>query len=539
MKAVCCHHEGACSYAAEAYAKIKGIPGAVMLTSGPGSTNGISGLLEAYQNSIPVIFISSQSKLKQMTKFSKAKVRQFGVQEMDIISVVRPLCKYASYVVHPEDIRYQMEKAYYEMLNGRPGPVWLDIPQDIASANVPKQLYPYSGNKYELNKYFFKEDEKDFMDMLKASSQPLIIAGGGIRLAKGVDIFKKFVNKFKIPVVSTVMGIDALEYDNPYYVGHGGTKGQRCANKVVRRADLIISIGSRLAVPFIGHDYEGWSPKSKKIVIDVDLQEHCKETLKIDKFINTDLKYFLEQIIHNEPKPFNSWIWECQAFKKKYPTSYDYGKKEVSMYKLVDEIGKIAPDNTIFITDAGSTFFATAQALKIRGEQRAVIAGGTSAMGYNLPAVIGSWFGDKKPIICITGDGSFQMHLSELQTIVHHKIPAKIFITNNEGYLAIRTTQKNFFEKRLIGEGIKSGISFPSTKKIADAYGIQYFKIKNNKQLKLFLPIIMKTKETVIVEVMCPKWEQIVTVSNKKLPNGKMVSLPIDEMAPFHEDKTD
>ncbi len=548
MKYICNHHEQASAMAAEAYAKTKNQIGAVMVTSGPGSTNAITGLMEAWQNSIPVVFISSQTKKSQMIPFSGvSSLRQFGIQEVDIIPIVKPLTKYAIYVEKPEDIRWYLEKAYFLALSGRPGPVWLDIPSDVASQTIdPKKLLGFvKKNIQDYNPKASEEQINLVINQINQSRKPLIIGGGGIKLAKAVKEFIELVDILKIPIVVPEMGIDLLEFEHPCYIGHGGTKGDRAANIVIQNSDLILSIGSRLAVPFTGHEYDKFAPKATKIVIDVDREEHSKKTIKIDKLIISDAKYFIEKLINKlksqKINSKNSWLKKCQNIKNKYALflpNIENKNNEINMYHAVDAISKFSKPGDFFITDAGITAYVCAQTLKFKRNQRMIIPGATLTMGYNLPAIIGIWCAKKNAsIICITGDGSFQMNIHELQTIVHHKIPAKIFIINNLGYLAIRTTQKNFFQGRFIGEGIKSGVSFPDTKKISEAYGIKFFQIKNEGQLTKVIPKILNHNGTVICEIFCPEWQDILTVSSKKMPDGKMMSLPIDDMFPFLPEK--
>lgn len=540
IKCICNHHEQACAMAAEAYAKMKNQIGAAMVTSGPGSTNAITGLMEAYQNSIPLIVISTQTKKAQMVAYSGIPtLRQFGVQEVDIIPIIKSLTKYSAIVDNPAKIQYHLDKAYYFALSGRPGPVWLDIPSDIASATLPDQqtsfILPKQSNSQETDKQIQRIAER-----IRLSKKPLIIAGGGIKLANARKIFRQFITSTHIPVVTTDMGIDILEYDHPCYVGHGGTKGDRAANIVVQNSDLIITLGSRLAVPFIGHEYNKWAPQAYKVVIDIDPEEHKKKTIPIDLFVECDVKRAIE-MLSNQLKYFRvkkKWVENCQYIKHtyalKHATTSTDNTQQINMYDAITEISKQSAPNDTFITDAGVTAYVSTQSIKIKKNQRMIIPGATLTMGYNLPAIIGVWSANKTSrILCITGDGSFQMNIHELATIAYHNIPAKIFITNNKGYLAIRTTQKNFFNNRFIGEGKESGISFPNNELIAKAYGIKYFSIKNKKTLKKSIRDVLQYKGPVICDIHLPYWQDIITVSSKKLDNGKMISLPIDDMYPF------
>lgn len=542
IKYICHHHEQAAAMAAEAYAKVNNKIGVAMVTSGPGSTNAITGLMEAYQNSIPVIFISSQAKKSQMCCFSEVKsLRQLGVQEVNIIPIVKSLTKYAVVVEKPEDIRYHLEKAYFLAKNGRPGPVWLDIPPDVAGSIIkPGKLQGFVAEKEATNKSFEQSINRT-IDLLKSAKKPLIIAGGGVRLSGAVSEFRKLVMTLKIPVVVPSMGVDILEHDNPYYIGHGGINGQRPANIVTQHSDFILAIGSRLAVPFTGYEYDKFAPFAKKIVVDIDPEEHKKKTIKIDLFVQSDAKIFINRLFEKtKGVKFNfrkDWLVKCIQIKERFPSclpEYKKTKGGVNIYCAIDKISQCSSDNDIFTTDAGATAYMSTQTIKIKKGQRMIFPGCSLTMGYNFPAVIGIWAAQPKSgIICITGDGSFQMNIHELQTIVHHKIPAKIFVTNNQGYLAIRTTQRNFFDRRFIGEGMDSGVSFPDAKKIAKAYGLKFFRVRNIKELNKIIPKVLSYKGPVICDIICPYWQEMVKAASKKLPNGKMTSLPLDDMYPF------
>jgi len=345
------------------------------------------------------------------------------------------------------------------------------------------------------------------LSLLKNSKRPVIVAGGGIRLADAVEDFRDLIAEKEIPVVSTLMGIDLLEAKDFSYMGHAGTKGQRSANMVVQEADLIISIGSRLCISFVGHDPRQFAPQAKKIVVDVDRNEHSKKTIKIDLFLKTDAKEFINKLRKLKyPQVDYNWQRRCIILKSKY-----FNFNETPMYRAVTKITELSKPGDVYTTGSGVTAFAVAQTIRIKKNQRSIIPG-TLTMGYGLCAAIGVWAANPKAqTIAIIGDGSLQLNIQELQTIVHHKIPAKIFVINNEGYLAIRTTQKNNFGN-FIGESKDSGISFPNTKKIAKAYNIHY---TNS------IKVAMKYDDTVICEIFTPKWQPHLTVMFGK-PNSEM-----------------
>ena len=358
--------------------------------------------------------------------------------------------------------------------------------------------------------------------LLKNSKRPVIIAGGGIRLAKAVSDFNSFIKMCEIPVVTTAMGLDILTSDNISYMGHAGTKGQRSANMVLQKSDLIISLGSRLCISFIGHNPDLFAPDAKKIVVDVDEREHTKKTIKIDLFLKEDVGkiihdlmiYSVEAVEGFVDAPWcddEEWRYECREIKRKY---FDFNGGPI--YKAISKISKLSKNGDVFTTDSGVTAFVALQTLRMKKDQRFIVPG-TLTMGYGLPAVVGIHMGKPQGnIIAIIGDGSFPMAMHELSTIIHHKIPAKIFVINNGGYLAIRTTQKNNFG-RLIGESEASGISFPDIKKISKAYGIKYFKNK--------IEDAMKFKGLCICEIFTPHEEDHLTVKFGK-PNDQMFPDP-------------
>ena len=439
----------------------------------------------------------------------------------------------------PEDIRYEMEKAYYFAREGRAGPVWLDIPPNIAASQLPKKLRSFPLPLKQSNKTLDAQIQK-LIPVIQHAGRPLIIAGGGIKLAGARNEFRTWIEKVKIPVVTPDMGIDILEYDHPYYIGHGGTKGDRAANIAIQQSDLIIAIGTRLAVPFIGHEYTLWAPHAHKIVIDIDPEEHRKKTIHIDTFLRCDAKYFLQRMsaLLQPEKKQTRWVQTCQLVKKDYAFKYAIFPKQkrnkINMYDAVSEISKQSKQGDVFITDAGTTAYVVTQGIKIKQHQRMIIPGATLTMGYNLPAVIGVWAADKnRRSICITGDGSFQMNIHELATIAHNNIPAKIFVMDNQGYHAIRTTQKTFFNGRLIGEGKQTGISFPDLKMIAAAYHIRYFCAQTITDLPKTIKQTLASKGAAICSIRLPYWQDIITVSSKKMKNGTMVSRPLDDMYPF------
>ena len=549
IKYICAHHEQSCAMAAEAYAKFKNDLGVVLVTSGPGVTNALTGLAGAFQDSVPCLFISGQAKRRQTVFNEKeAKLRQFGIQEINVIPIVESICKFSVMVNEPEKIRYYLQKALYLAKNGRPGPVWLDIPLDVQSANID-EVHLQEFNASELEESCKTEataaEILSVVNLLKKAKRPVVIAGHGIRLAGACTEFVEFVEKFDLSVVTPIMGIDVIPTSHRNYTGRVGIKGTRPGNFAIQNADLILSIGSRLAVPVVGHEYKLFAREAKIIVVDIDPEEHKKNTIRIDKFIQADAGSFMDGLqqclVKEKVSAPKAWMDKCLTWKRKYPVCLPEYKKvsgEINLYYLVEAINKKIKIATPVISDAGSVFYVVSQAININKGQRYITSGALATMGFSLPASIGVCVANnKKSVIAITGDGSFQLNIQELQTILHYKLPIKIFVINNNGYLSIRQTQARFFGSRFIGEGENSGVSFPDIKKIAQAYGIRYIKL-TCANLNKGLGQALENNSAVICEVISPRNQPIIPTNTAEIgPSGVMTSKPLEDMYPFLERK--
>lgn len=543
LKPVCNHHEQASAMAAVSYAKYTGNLGVAYVTTGCGGTNTITGLLGAWQDNVPCLFISGQCKRKETVRNSGLALRQFGVQEADIIAIVQPLTKYAAMINDPEQIAYHLDKAVSLAKKGRPGPVWLDIPLDVQGASINENVLRRYQESESVRSY--KEepsaDEIAAIDAhIKASKRPVIIAGQGIRLAKAIPQFKTFLARHKIPIVASRLGIDVLPSNHPLFIGRIGNKGDRAGNFAVQNADLVIAIGSRLSVSSTGHEYRAFAREAKVVVADIDPIEHQKNTVKIDLFINADAGKFLDALSALPAMHPAAWIEKCRRWKKIWPVclpEYSRQRKAINLYYFTDRISRKMKDDSVIISDAGSAFYVISQGVQLRKKQRYITSGGQAEMGYTLPASIGVSMARKGgEVIGITGDGSFQMNIQELQTIVHHKLPIKIFVWNNSGYLSIRATQAKFFDGRFIGTHKETGVSFPDLKKIANAYGIRYFRVSESGKLDSIISQVLKSPEAAICEVICfPDQEIVPTVSSLRKEDGTMVSKPLEDMYPFLE----
>jgi acetolactate synthase-1/2/3 large subunit len=541
LRAVCNHHEQASAMAAVSYAKLNGNIGVAFFTSGCGGANSITGLLDAWQDNVPCLFISGQSKRKETVYNSGLALRQFGVQEANIIAVVKPLTKYAEMVNVPERIAYHLDKAVYLAKSGRPGPVWLDVPLDVQAAPIDEErLERFTGPEGDPG---FEEEPAEegvsrFKELFRKAQRPVVIAGHGIRLAKAIPEFLHFIRKNQIPAVGSHLGFDVIPSDDPLFIGRVGNKGDRAGNLAVQNADLVISLGCRMSVSTTGHEYHTFAREAKIVVVDIDPEEHKKKTIRIDLFINADVKKFLERLNGLEKIPPSSWASRCLEWKRKYPVclpEYAQAREGINLYYFVDRLCSRLKADAVVVADAGSVYYVMGQAFRVGERQRFITSGAQAEMGFTLPACIGACFAHgREEVIGITGDGSLQMNIQELQTIVHHDLPIKLFVWNNDGYLSIRASQRKFFDGRLIGSDRTSGVSFPDLKKIADAYGIEYFRAAESSTLDRMLDEVLSSPKAAICEVMCLSDQEIQpSVSAYVKPDGSMVSKPLEDMYPF------
>ncbi|MBU0618604.1 thiamine pyrophosphate-binding protein [Patescibacteria group bacterium] len=541
IKPVCFHHEQGAAMALEAYARTTGHLGVGYFTTGPGAINALTGTAGAYLDSTPCLYISAQAKCREATyALGIPGLRQCGVQEFNIMPMAKTVTKYAAFINDPNEIRFQLEKAVYIAKSGRPGPVWLDIPLDVQGAYIdPKKLRRFipPKEKQEINSITMKK----FISAFKSASRPVILAGYGVRISGAIKSLDKLAKKYQIPIVTTLLSVDIIEENHPEYVGRIGIKGTRAGNLAIQNSDLLIVIGSSLPVAEIGFEYHLFAREAKIIVVDIETCSHKKKTIKIDQLIKADADNFIKKtlsLLKNKKIGFDkNWLKTCIQWKKKYPVclpKYKKTKKYINYYYFVDRLSQQLKASDIMVTDAGSALYVGFQAVKIKKGMRYITSGGFGTMGYSLPAGIGvSLATGNKRVICINGDGSFQQNIQELQTVVHYKLPIKIFVINNDGYLSIRFTQKKFFG-RLIGESPSSGVSFPDTAKIARAYGIKYFRAAENSQLNKALSKTLNYPGPVICEIVTPKNQLIIpSVASVKRKDGTMISKPLEDMFPF------
>ena len=532
------HHEQACSIAAEGYARVNQNLAVVNVTTGPGGLNCLNGLFGQWTDSVPVLYISGQVKTSTTMQSCPAiSLRQLGDQEVDIISVVKPLTKYAKTVTNPNKIKYYLDKAIFEATTGRKGPVWLNIPMDIQSAIIDdenlKEFEPKEKNKTDIK-------IKKIVEKIKQSKRPLIIAGNGIHLSKTENLLYKLLKNTATPVLTTFNAMDSVPSNHKNFCGRFGTVGQRAGNFILQNADVILFLGTRNNIRQISYNWENFAKNAFKIVIDIDKAELEKPTIKPDLKINADLVDFMPELVKNFPKKnFSVWLKNCKELQKKYgfenAAEYKSTEKELNVYDFVHTLTSVMSEKDVMITANGSACVCTHQVGIVKEGQRIFYNSGNASMGYALPAAIGAYYeAAKRNIICLEGDGSVMMNLQELQTVVHNKIPLKIFIINNNGYSSIRQTQKNFFNGHYTGSGDSSGVSVPDFLKIAKAFGIKAVKIDKPTTMKRKIKQVLKSNEPILAEVVVIKdYNFIPKLSSKKLDDGTMVSPSLEDMFPF------
>lgn len=548
------HHEQACAMAAEGYARLTGKVAAVCVTSGPGGTNAITGVLGGWQDSIPMFVISGQVKRETTTWATQVPLRQLGDQEFQITDCVRHMTKYAHMVTDAKEIRYHLEKAWYLCNHGRKGPVWLDIPLDVQAEDVEeRELYGFEpsqetaesmcGQKsLELceNPPYDSSLTEEILEKLQTARRPVILAGTGVRLSGAYDTFLEAVQVLQVPVVTAWNAHDLLWDEHPLYCGRPGSVGTRGGNFIVQNSDVLLVLGCRMNIRQISYNYKEFAKNAYKIVVDIDEAELHKPTVDIDRKVHADVADVLRDIVRRRQGAgdHSEWLQWCKNIHAKYPAvlpAYYQKESPVNPYVFIHELSVLLPEGERVICGNGSACVVTFQAMQMKQGQRMFTNSGCAAMGYGFPAAIGCAVAERgKRVICLDGDGSFQMNIQELQTVVYNKLNVKIFILNNNGYHSIRQTQTNLFEPPLVGVCDGNGLSFPSMEKMAYAYGVPYEKIDAVADILGKVQKVLETDGSVLCEVILdPEQNFEPKLSSRKLPDGTIVSPEIDDMYPF------
>lgn len=542
IKFIFTHHEQSASMAAESYYREIGLPSIVSVTSGPGGTNSLTGVSGAWIDSIPMFIVSGQVQRQHM--INNTKTRQIGIQEINIIDIVKKITKKSFFLRDLNNIETKLNDLYETMLSGRPGPVWLDVPLDIQKEIIskPQKKISFLQGIKKKNKF----NKSEFFNLIKDSRKPVLIAGNGIHISKTEKEFSYFKSKMKMPVVSSWNASDLINTNDKYYIGRMGIFGDRASNMVVENSDLIIVLGSRLSIPMIGYQTKKFARNAKKIIVDIDKFELDKNFLSNLKLkINLSLKDFFKTINKaQEIKKISAkknWIKLSADWKNKYnikkEKSHIASKKVtkfINSFNFINDLSNLCKGNESIVTDMGTSFTCTMQTFSIKNHktQRLYTSSGLAAMGFGLPGAIGASIANpNKNIICITGDGGLMFNIQELQTVKSYNLPIKIFIMQNKGYLTMKLMQKKNF-KLYVGSGKSSGISFPDFKKISNSYNLRYQKLKNNNyegQLKK----ILETKGSMIVEVEMNEFQELVPrLQNYLTKNGDFINPEFDDLYP-------
>jgi acetolactate synthase-1/2/3 large subunit len=526
------HHEQSALMASEGYTRETGKLALNIVTTGPGGTNTITGLIGLWLDSIPGFVISGQVSSNQLSKNSGC--RQIGDQEFDIVETIKSCTKYSIIITRPEDIITELEKAYDIAISGRPGPVWIDIPLDIQGSFIPNT--PESKKCLILEDCTLSEKIEIFFDILNDSRKPIIVAGNGVRLSGAYENFNLWIKMLGIPVVTGPhSGVDVVDNNYEYYAGRIGILGQITSNNIVQESDLVIIMGSRCPFKMTGYNLEDFAPNAKKIIIDIDENEINKHSFNFDLKINYDLNSFIKQAIEID---FNLSIkkWQNFIIQSRNNQIYYYPKHKnmenyMSMYYFTYLLKEYLSNETI-VTSNGTAHVVLLQTYRLNTNQRLFTNVGCASMGYGLPAAIGACIGRKNKVICFEGDGSIMMNLQELQTAKHNNLPLTIFIINNDGYLSIKMTQDSFFNGQKFASGKNDGVTLPNFEKIAGAFDIKYFSIRSNQEINQKLQEITSFKQLCIVELFCnPNEKHEPKVISKGIDqNGRVIPGSLNNM---------
>ncbi len=542
LRYYCHHHEQACAMAADGYARQTGGLGVVYATSGPGATNLLTGLVGAWQDSTPLLFLTGQSKSSQTIHGSGITgLRQFGTFEVDIVPIVRSVTKYAAVIEKPSQARYHLERALRAATTGRPGPVLLDVPLDVQGAVVDPARLEGCDESPPTPPRLSAEDFRAIWSALRSARRPLILAGYGVRCAGVVSQFRESIARWRLPVVTTQLAKDILPFDHELFIGHPGVRGDRAGNFAVQNADVIVSLGCSLHAQTVGYDAEQFAPRARKFMVDPDDAILQRASVGVERRIQADIADFLLQsreigAVAGDP----AWQSRCSEWKRRYdvrrePHPCGGPGDPINYYELADRLSDSLSGNETIITDCGSAWYVLGQGLRIKGQQRFLSSGAMGTMGFTLPACTGAAVAaPERMIVGVTGDGSLQTNVHELAVHKHHQLNIKLFVVDNDGYLSIRNTQRQYFRGFLVGSSVESGVWLPPIGAIAAAYGLPFVDCPDRQSLAEAIRRTLATPGPVICRVAAmPDQPLIPSVASRKLADGRMVSKPLHDMTPF------
>ncbi len=540
---VVCLHEQACAIAAEAYARVTNKPGLLMVTTGPGGTNAITGVAAAYVESTPMVVVSGQVKLADQIRGQG--IRQQGMQELDIVSIVEPITKYAAMVTDPQSVKYHLDQAIYQAVHGRKGPVWLDIPLDVQASMVDEtSLEGWAPDGQEASGEMDLECQVlGIIETLNRSKRPVLLAGNGIRLADGLEVFGELVECLQVPVLTTWNGIDLIEDNHPLFFGRPGGLGQRYANFVQQNSDFFLSIGARMNLLQTGYNFDGFAREAVKVMVDIDANELKKINVRPQIAVCADAREFIGLLLKHrdkiKAKGRFEWLSYARRMKSKYPIVQKAHWEQdgyANTYALLDAITEQMGQDDIFVSgSSGTCIDVSMQVFRVKKGQRVFSTKGLASMGFGVPATIGACLaGGGRRTVCVNGDGGFQMNIQELETIRRLNLPIKIFVLNNQGYAQIHATQKNIFSGHYVACDRGSHLTMSPVSDVAAAYGLKTFKIQNNQELPQIVKETLAYDGPVICEVIVPiELSAFPKQVSYKRPDGQMESLPLEYMNPM------
>lgn len=540
---VVCLHEQACAIAAEAYARVTNKPGLLMVTTGPGGTNAITGVAAAYVESTPMVVVSGQVKLADQVRGQG--IRQQGMQELDIVSIVKPITKYAAMVTNPQSVKYHLDQAIYQAVHGRKGPVWLDIPLDVQASMVDEtSLEGWAPEGQEASGEMDLECQVlGIIETLNRSKRPVLLAGNGIRLADGLEVFGELVECLQVPVLTTWNGIDLIEDSHPLFFGRPGGLGQRYANFVQQNSDFFLSIGARMNLLQTGYNFDGFAREAVKVMVDIDANELKKINVRPQIAVCADAREFIGLLLKHrdkiKAKGRFEWLSYARRMKSKYPIVQKAHWEQdgcANTYALLDAITEQMGQDDIFVSgSSGTCIDVSMQVFRVKKGQRVFTTKGLASMGFGVPATIGACLaGGGRRTVCVNGDGGFQMNIQELETIRRLNLPIKIFVLNNQGYAQIHATQKNIFSGHYVACDRGSHLTMSPVSDVAAAYGLKTFKIQNNQELPQIVKETLTYDGPVICEVIVPiELSAFPKQVSYKRPDGQMESLPLEYMNPM------
>ena len=547
------HHEQSCAMAAESYARLSGRPAAVNVTTGPGGINALNGVYGAYDDSVPMVVVSGQVKRETLVTSYALPLRQLGDQEVDIVAMASSVCKSATLLENPDDTRFVVERALWLARSGRPGPVWVDVPIDVQSAQidpetqrafVPEVDGPATSLPAERNAVTGLELEgmlASALGQLRVAERPVILAGAGVRLSGAHDRFLRVIDKLGIPVATGWNAHDALWNAHPLYVGRPGTIGDRGGNFAVQNADFLLVLGSRLNIRQVSYNWTAFARAAYLVMIDIDQAELDKPTLSVDLPVHADLAEALELLegLEYEMQPAHAeYLAWCRNRSARYPVvlpEYSKGNEPVNPYRFVEVLFNELDEGDVVVTGDGSACVITFQAADLKPGQRLFTNSGCASMGYDLPAAIGAQYAaDGRRVVCIAGDGSMMLNLQELQTIAGSQLPIKLFVLNNDGYSSIRQTQQNYFPDNVVGCGPESGLTFPDFVTLGSAFGFEARRCSSHDQLETDIRATLTGDGPQLLEIMLDAEQGFSPkLASRQLDDGRMVSSPLEDLAPF------